>query len=255
MGRERGAVVIEDDPDIRALVVETLTMSGFLVEGVPSGRAGVEAVRESAPDLVTLDLGLPDLDGIEVCRRIRRFSHAYVIMITARSDEVDQLLGLEIGADDFIVKPFSPRALQSRITAMFRRSRQLSDGARETTVPGIAPADGADSGGPEVGSGSIRRGDLEVEPEARLVRRAGVELSLTRTEFDLLVTMLAAPRRVWTKESLLRAVWGGEWEGDRHLVEVHMGNLRRKLGDRGRDARWIQTVRGVGYRLVEANGA
>lgn len=236
MTDERTAVVVEDDDDIRLLVVETLKPSGFVVHEASDGRRGIELVRELRPDLVTLDLGLPDLDGTEVCRRIREFSDAYVIMLTARSDEIDQLIGLEIGADDFIVKPFSPRTLQARVGALFRRAR----------VGAEAKAGTED----EVEDTVIRRGALEVDVEARLVSMGGGELPLTRTEFDLLATMLTAPRRVWTREALLRAVWGGEWAQDLHLVEVHMGNLRRKLGDNPRDPKWIQTVRGVGYRLA-----
>lgn len=235
----RTAVVVEDDDDIRMLLTDVLSMSGFEVHSALSGRDGVELVRKVEPDLVTLDLGLPDMEGTEVCRRLRTFTSAYVIMITGRTDEVDQLIGLEVGADDFIVKPFSPRTLQARVAALFRRPR----GA---TVTGTLE--------PEPATEVVRRGGLEVDLEGRVVRLEGAELTLTRTEFDLLATMLTAPRRVWTREALLRAVWGGEWASDLHLVEVHMGNLRRKLGDRARDARWIQTVRGVGYRLAPVDG-
>jgi DNA-binding response OmpR family regulator len=230
---ERRAVVIEDDADIRALLSGLLRQSGFAVTPAAGGAAGLLAVRDTDPDLVTLDLNLPDMDGIEVCRRIRQRSDAYVVMLTARPDEVDRLMGLETGADDYLTKPFSPRELRARINAMMRRPRRLG-------------APGPDGRTPPT---RLRHSELEVDLEARLAVLAGEELELTRTEFDLLATLLSGPRRVWPRETLLRAVWGSDWTSDGHLVEVHMGNLRRKLGDDPRSGRYIRTVRGVGYRL------
>jgi two-component system, OmpR family, response regulator len=235
----RVAVVVEDDPDISMLLRDVLEMAGFTVHQAATGRDGIHLVRLVGPDLVTLDLGLPDVDGITVCRTIREFTDAYVLMITARTDEIDRLLGLEIGADDFVDKPFSPREIQARVAALFRRPRGLGAQAAE-------PAPPADE------HTVIRHGELEVDVDARIVTMAGTELPLTRIEFDLLATMLGSPRRVWTRETLLRTVWGAQWIGDDHLVEVHVGNLRRKLGDDARTARWIKTVRGVGYRLAPA---
>jgi len=233
---DRRAVVIEDDADVRALLTQLLQQAGFEVTEAETGAAGVRAVRDLDADLVTLDLNLPDLDGIEVCRRIRDISEAYIVMLTGRPDEIDRLVGLETGADDYLTKPFSPRELRARVAAMMRRPRtRLSNGN--------APAATADHAEP------LRHGDLEVDIEGRIVLLAGKELDLTRTEFDLLATLLGGPRRVWPRESLLRAVWGNDWGSDGHLVEVHMGNLRRKLGDDPRNARYIRTVRGVGYRL------
>ncbi|MCW2497390.1 response regulator transcription factor [Jatrophihabitans sp.] len=234
---ERRAVVIEDDPDVRALLTQLLQQAGFEVTEADSGAAGVRAVRESDPDLVTLDLNLPDLDGIEVCRRIREISEAYIVMLTGRPDEVDRLVGLETGADDYLTKPFSPRELRARVAAMMRRPR-----TRLAAAPVPAPVE------PEE-TGILRHGELEVDIEGRIALLEGRELDLTRTEFDLLATLLSGPKRVWQRESLLRAVWGNDWGSDGHLVEVHMGNLRRKLGDDPRNARYIRTVRGVGYRL------
>jgi DNA-binding response OmpR family regulator len=233
---DRGAVVIEDDPDVRALLVELLQQSGFTVTDCSAGAEGLRAVREQDPDLVTLDLNLPDLDGIEVCRRLRESTEAYVIMLTARPDEIDRLVGLETGADDYLTKPFSPRELRARVAALMRRPRRRSAAAEESEAPGE-------------GSEVMRLGDLEVDLEGRLAHLEGAELPLTRIEFDLLATLLSGPRRVWPRETLLRTVWGTEWAGDGHLVEVHMGNLRRKLGDDPRNGRYIRTVRGVGYRL------
>ena len=234
---DRRAVVIEDDEDVRALLAQLLKQAGFEVTAAETGADGVRAVREVDPDLVTLDLNLPDLDGIEVCRRIRDVSEAYIVMLTGRPDEIDRLVGLETGADDYLTKPFSPRELRARVAAMMRRPR---------TRLGVAPAAEA---APPLESGMLSLGDLHVDVEGRIVLLEGRELDLTRTEFDLLVTLLSGPRRVWPRDSLLREVWGNDWGSDGHLVEVHMGNLRRKLGDDPRNARYIRTVRGVGYRL------
>ena len=236
---DRDAVVIEDDPDVRALLVELLQQSGFAVTDCSAGAEGLRAVRERDPDLVTLDLNLPDLDGIEVCRRLRETSEAYVIMLTARPDEIDRLVGLETGADDYLTKPFSPRELRARVAAMMRRPR------RRNATASAPPAAAAAQDQSEI----MRLGELEVDLEGRLAHLSGSELPLTRIEFDLLATLLSGPRRVWPRETLLRTVWGTEWAGDGHLVEVHMGNLRRKLGDDPRNGRYIRTVRGVGYRL------
>jgi two-component system OmpR family response regulator len=236
---DRRAVVVEDDDDIRALIEFTLAQQGFEVIAVDSGLAGVEAVREHQPDLVTLDLGLPGIDGIEACRRIREISDAYVVMITARDDEIDRLLGLETGADDFIAKPFSARELKARVNAMFRRPR--------TGVPssnGTAPASVVDDDNEVLVHGALR-----VDVDGRRAFRDDDELVLTRTEFDLLTELMRTPARVWTREALLRSVWGTEWASDTHLVEVHIGNLRRKLGEARGEVRFIRTVRGVGYRM------
>ena len=236
---ERRAVVVEDDEDIRALIEFTLAQQGFQVFAVDSGLGGVEAVREHQPDLVTLDLGLPGIDGIEACRRIREISDAYIVMITARDDEIDRLLGLETGADDFIAKPFSARELKARVNAMFRRPRT-----------GGTPTNGATSDSPVVDDHEVLvHGALRVDVDGRRAFRDDDELVLTRTEFDLLTELMRTPARVWTREALLRSVWGTEWASDTHLVEVHIGNLRRKLGETRGEVRFIRTVRGVGYRM------
>jgi len=231
--RARSAVIVDDDADIRALIAELLRQSGFQVTEADTGAAGISAVRDVQPDVVTLDLNLPDLDGIEVCRRIREVTDAYVVMLTARPDEIDRLMGLEIGADDYLTKPFSPRELRARIAAMLRRPRSSNGSGAEQPAPAEL----------------LCHGGLEVDIEGRLALLDGVELDLTRTEFDLLATLLSGPRRVWPRETLLRTVWGTDWISDGHLVEVHMANLRRKLGDDPRSGRYIRTVRGVGYRL------
>jgi DNA-binding response OmpR family regulator len=238
-GEVRTALVVEDDEDIRELIKFTLSTQGFEVTAVDSGLAGVEAVRTLDPDLITLDLGLPGIDGIESCRRIRELTDAYVVMITARDDEVERLIGLETGADDFISKPFSPRELKARVNAMFRRPR------RGPAAVAVAAAPRAPEGEHEV----LKHGELSVDVDGRRAFQSGKELSLTRTEFDLLAELMRTPARVWSREALLRSVWDTEWATDTHLVEVHVGNLRRKLGERPGSARFIRTVRGVGYRM------
>ncbi|MDO9378299.1 MAG: response regulator transcription factor [Nocardioidaceae bacterium] len=237
----RTAVVVDDDDDVRGLISHVLTLQNFVVHEARTGRDGVRLVREENPDLITLDLGLPDVDGTQVCRAVREMSDAYVVMVTARHDEIDRLIGLEIGADDYVSKPFSPRELQARIAAMFRRPRTSVPQAVD--APAIVPE-----------SASTRRhGDLAIDADGRVATLSTAEgtqeLTLTRTEFDILATLLSNPSKVWGRDALLREVWGEGWTNDHHLVEVHMGNLRRKLGDSGRSAGFIRTVRGVGYRM------
>ncbi|MHA7218200.1 response regulator [Arthrobacter sp. MDT1-48-3] len=232
---QRTALVVEDDPDIRELLSTTLRMNGFAIVEAASGLDAVAAVKEHRPDLITLDLNLPDLDGVEVCRQCRAVSDAYIVMVTARQDEIDRLIGLEIGADDFIGKPFSPRELSARVSAMFRRPR---------TGTGAVPEP------PVEGNELLRHGDLTMDAEGRVVTLAGRELALTRIEFDLLETLLTGSQRVWTREALLNRVWGDGWSQDHHLVEVHIRNLRKKLGEDTSNPRFIRTVRGVGYRMI-----
>lgn len=243
-GDERTALVVEDDEDIRELITFTLATQGFTVTAVESGLAGVEAVRTLDPDLITLDLGLPGIDGIEACRRIREITDAYVVMITARDDEVERLIGLETGADDFLSKPFSPRELKARVNAMFRRPRRGPAAAPVAAEP-ITARIGAAEDEHEV----LEHGELRVDVDGRRAFQNGTELSLTRTEFDLLTELMRTPTRVWSREALLRSVWDTEWATDTHLVEVHIGNLRRKLGEGRGSAPYIRTVRGVGYRM------
>jgi DNA-binding response OmpR family regulator len=181
--------------------------------------------------VIVLDLGLPGIDGVEVCRQVRTFSEAYVVMLTGRDEEVDRLVGLSVGADDYMTKPFSPRELVARIRAMLRRPR-----------------------GGSAESGEERRvGDLAIDVGAREVRAGEERVELTRTEFDLLAILTDHPKQVLTRAQLLERVWGADWFGDDHVVDVHMSSLRRKLGDDPRSPRYIRTVRGVGYRLVAAS--
>ncbi|GAA1346619.1 response regulator transcription factor [Arthrobacter roseus] len=245
----RSAVIVDDDQDIRELLTATLESNGFTILTSGTGRHGVELIREHNPDLITLDLNLPDIDGVEVCRQARAMTDAYIVMVTARQDEIDRLIGLEIGADDFLVKPFSPRELQARVAAMFRRPRTSVRRADTAPIPAVVEPS------PEPEHTLLRHGPLAVDIEGRIASLDEEELSLTRTEFDLLATLLSAPRRVWSRESLLAKVWGEAWVSDQHLVEVHMRNLRKKLGDKAADPRFIRTVRGVGYRLMPGGRA
>lgn len=243
-GSERRALVVEDDADIRSLIEYTLTTQGFEVTAVDTGTAAIEAVRTFDPDLITLDLGLPGIDGIETCRRVRELTEAYVVMITARNEQIDRLLGLETGADDFIAKPFDAHELKARVNAMFRRPRRPS-AAPAAPAPAAAPPAHLDT---PASHEVLQHGMLRVDVDGRRAFKDGEELALTRTEFDLLAELMRSPARVWSRETLLRSVWGTEWSSDTHLVEVHIGNLRRKLGET-KDARFVRTVRGVGYRM------
>src|SRR6266508_2581572 len=208
------ALVVDDEPPLVQVVAGYLAKEGFEVLSAGDGETAVAVARERRPDVVVLDLMLPGIDGMEVCRRIRAFSDAYIIMLTAKSDEVDKLIGLSVGADDYLTKPFSPRELVARVRAMLRRPRAAAD-----------------------------------EPAGRDVLVEGRPVELTRTEFDLLDTLSAQPRVAFSRRQLLERVWGGEWYGDEHVVDVHIGNLRRKLDDDAEHPRYIRTVRGVGYRM------
>jgi DNA-binding response OmpR family regulator len=219
---------VDDAPEFRELIASVLRREGFRVDTALDGDVALAIAQASEPDVVVLDIGLPGIDGVEVCRRLRTFSDAYVVMLTGRQDEVDKLIGLSVGADDYITKPFSPRELVARIRAMLRRPRAGSATARPP----------------------VRRiGGLELDSEAREVRVDGVVVELTRIEFDLLDALSERPRVALTRAQLLERVWGPTWFGDDHVVDVHMSKLRQKLGDDPRAPRYLRTVRGVGYRL------
>jgi DNA-binding response OmpR family regulator len=225
--------------------VTVLRRAGMDVREASTGRDCLAQVRQQQPDLVVLDLGLPDMDGTEVCRQLRTISDCFVLILTGRVEEVDMLIGLAVGADGYMVKPFSPRELTARVQTMLRRARPEP----ATLVPDRRQRRRSTDGEADVGN--VRRvGDLEVDLDAREVRIASTHIAVTRTEFDLLAILAGKPGRVFQRETLLREVWQTEWEGDARLVEVHMSNLRRKLAAAGVVNPDIRTVRGVGYRLV-----
>jgi two-component system OmpR family response regulator len=300
MDSSRVAVIIEDDRDIRELIEVVLRQSGFEVHTCSTGLEGVAAVQSEQPDIVTLDLGLPDIDGFEVARRIRLFSDSYIVMLTARAEELDTLLGLESGADDYLTKPFRPRELRARVAAMLRRPRRQVAGTPSgpaaesgTGLPGGGPGGvpggvpgtglGTGSGGGVAGQalptgpgavvvpdvrkaagagaatdvGRLQHNGLTLDVGTRTTAVDGQDLDLTRTEFELLRALLEAGRLVRTKADLVRELRHEEYdtgsfisEADERAVEVHIGNLRRKLGDDPKAPRWLETVRGVGYRLA-----
>jgi DNA-binding response OmpR family regulator len=240
--------VIEDDADTASLLELALSSQGFDVAIATDGQQGVALVTALMPDLITLDVGLPGIDGLEVCRRIRPITDAYVVMVTSQADEIDRLIGLETGADDYLAKPISVRELKARVNAMFRRPRHFVEAPRATAYDAIV--DVAGTAEHEV----LRHGDLLLDIDAHRAWRAGEEIGLTPTEFDLLTTLMRSPTRVWPRALLMQEVWGQSW-GETHHVEVHMGNLRRKLGDRRGAVRFVETVRGVGYRLRAASSS
>jgi DNA-binding response OmpR family regulator len=226
------ALVVDDEPSLVRVVEGYLAKEGFAVRTAGDGETALQMARDSEPDVVVLDLGLPGIDGVEVCRQLRSFSSCYVIMLTARADEVDLLVGLAVGADDYVTKPFSPRELTARIRSLLRRPRTGSE---------------VDASGRPT---ERTFGDLVIDAPAREVRVGSQVVGLTRTEYDLVDVLSSRPRQVFTRRQLLDAVWEGVTVADdEHLVDIHVGHVRRKLGDDPRSPRYIITVRGVGYRM------
>jgi DNA-binding response OmpR family regulator len=230
---QRRILVVEDEESISTPFAEALRRAGFqpLVTGTAAG--ALELAAGAEPDLIVLDLALPDGDGRDVCREIRRDSDVPILMLTARGTEMDRVVGLELGADDYVVKPFSAREVISRIRAVLRRT-----GAREST--------------PEE---PIRVGAIELDPAARIARRDGAVLDLSRKEFDLLAELLRHAGHVVTREDLMANVWDVNWFGSTKTLDVHIGWLRRKLGEDGSGSPYIETVRGVGFRFAAPQGA
>jgi DNA-binding response OmpR family regulator len=222
-------LVADDEARIRDIVRGYLEAEGFDVVSAGDGEEALRVARERKPDVVVLDVMMPGLDGVEVLRRLRRESDVYVIMLTARSDEVDKLVGLSVGADDYMTKPFSPRELVARIRAVLRRTR--------VTEPSAA-------------SECLEFEDLTIDTARREVTRRGERVDLSALEFDLLVALAGAPGRVFTRGQLLQQVWGWDFYGDERVVDVHIRSIRRALGDSADAPELIGTVRGVGYKFL-----
>ena len=213
-------LLVEDDEAIAQPLVKGLEREGFTVNWVATGGAAVDAPE---PDVVLLDLGLPDMDGYEVCRRIRSKSEVPIVFLTARSDEVDRVVGLELGADDYVVKPFGFRELVARIRAVTRRRQPVARGE----------------------SAPLQVGLLELDRRTRLVTVRGEAIELTPKEFDLLALLAQDPGAVFPRQQIMERVWGHPWYGPTKTLDVHVASIRKKLGDPG----WIETVRGVGFKL------
>jgi DNA-binding response OmpR family regulator len=221
-------LVVDDERTLVKLIRGYLEREGYEVHEALDGNAALEKAHSVEPDVVILDWMLPVMDGMEVLRELRRSSEAYVIMLTARTEETDRIVGLSAGADDYLVKPFSPGELVARIRAMLRRPRGLAGGAE-------AP---------------LHFGELTIDLPRREVRLRGEEVDLTALEFDLLAALASRPGLVFTRGQLLERVWGETYFGGEHVVDVHVANLRKKIEDEAANPRFVRTVRGVGYRFL-----
>ena len=219
-------LVVEDAPEFQHIHRQSLSKAGYRVSVAGDGARALEIARSTEPVVIILDLVLPDVDGMELCAEFRKFTDAYIIMVTSRSDEVDKLVGLAAGADDYITKPFSNRELVARVGVLLRRPRTL--GEDESTARDF--------------------GDLVIDAAAREVTLDGETLSLTKIEFDILDALTIDPNVVRSRDSLLEHVWGPNWVGDTHVIDVHLANLRKKIDANG--VKHIKTIRGVGYRFA-----
>jgi len=225
---DRTILVVDDERKIRQLVRAYLEKDGYAVIEAATGPEALDKVRVNQPDLVVLDVMLPGLDGIEVLRELRTFSDVYVVMLTAKTEEVDKVIGLSVGADDYLAKPFSPRELVARIRAVLRRDR------------GSNPSD----------SVVMTFDGLHIDVDRREVTRGGTIATLTALEFDLLAALAAEPGRVFSRRQLLERVWGWDFFGDERVVDVHIRNLRKALADNASRPTIVGTVRGVGYKFL-----
>lgn len=222
-------LIVDDETRLRVLLHDYLVQEGFRVLLADDGVQALNLIQDEQPDLIVLDLMLPGLDGLDVCRRLRTFSDAYVLMLTAKTEEMDRVIGLEVGADDYLTKPFSPRELVARIRAMLRRPRR---GSEATSI-----------------QQTLHAGPLVIDHARHEVTLEGVPVGLTNLEYDLLTTLASAPGRTFTRAQLINRVWGADFFGDDHVLDVHIANLRRKLGEDSAQPRFIITVRGIGYRF------
>lgn len=237
-------LIIEDETNIAQVLRLYLDQAGYDVLTAADGVAGLELHAREHPDLIILDLMLPTLDGMEVCRRIRAWANTPILMLTARQGEEDRIAGLDLGADDYLVKPFSPREVVSRVKAILRRA----------TPPALTPAIAAQHQASEAPAENprehLRFDGLYINAPARRVEIQGQSITLTAKEFDLLMTLASSPDRVFTRESLLNQIWGYTYLGDGRTVDVHVGTLRKKLEAIANAPHYIQTVWGVGYKFV-----
>ena len=224
----RKVLVVDDEPHIRTVLRGYLEAEGFAVAEAADGEAAIAAVRAGAPDLVLLYVMLPGIDGLETLRQLRTFTDAYVILVTARTEELDKLVGLGVGADDYVTKPFSPREVAARVKAVLRRGR----------------------GATLVEDDQLLFEGLTVDPTRREVVVDGALVELSSLEFDLVAALARAPGRVFSRAQLLQQVWGYDFYGDERVVDVHVRSLRSRLGDDATDPHLIATVRGVGYKFV-----
>ncbi len=230
--RSATLLIVDDEPNIREPLADYLRADGFHVYTAGDGLTAIEQARSVRPDLIVLDIHMPGLDGVEVCRRIQQESDVYVLMLTARADEIDKIVGLSVGADDYMTKPFSPRELLVRIKAILRRSRLSS-------APANQPA-----------RGLLRFHELTIDPDTREVWRGETLINLTAREFALLHVLAEHPGRVFSRDQLLERVWGADFAGIDRVVDVHIGMLRRKLEDDSNHPELIHTIRGTGYKFV-----
>ena len=228
MARER-VLVVDDEPTVREVVQHYLEREGYRVHVATDGPGALAALAAETPDLIVLDLMLPGMDGLEVCRRLRAAAATPIVMLTAKSHEADRIVGLELGADDYVVKPFSPRELVARVRSVLRRTHGAADTAQPTR---------------------LWAGDLMIDPATREVEIGGRAVSLTAREFELLLFLARHPRQVFTRGQLLQRVWEYTWLGDTSTVTVHIRRLREKVEDNPSDPHRVQTVYGVGYRFV-----
>jgi len=237
-------MVVDDEPALVELVTYNLKKAGYETVTAGDGEEALEVAARERPDLVILDLMLPKMDGFEVCKALRQVSAVPIVMLTARTDEVDRVVGLELGADDYVLKPFSPRELVARVKAILRRAAlERSAGAGE---PG-----GAGGAGRSTTGRAIAAGPLLIDPDKHRATAGDRVLPLTYTEFKILWTLASSPGRVFDRDALLTRVWGEDFFGDARTVDVHVRHLRQKLQEGGAEEEFIETVRGVGYRFKE----
>jgi DNA-binding response OmpR family regulator len=231
----RTILVVEDEDSIALPLAAALEREGYTTRVTGSAPEAIALAAELRPDLMLLDVMLSDGSGLDVCREVRRHSSVPIIMLTARGDETDRVVGLELGADDYVVKPFSARELIARIRAVLRR-------VPDTGAPPAVAAPVAES--------AVEIGDVTVDPATRRATRDGAEITLTRREFDLLALLVRNAGTVLTRERLMDEVWDTNWFGSTKTLDVHVSSLRRKLGDDAVDSRYLHTVRGVGFRFA-----